>query len=156
MNIITKPFTMPIGSYVKVAFINAVKEQWYVTVIAVVLFGVSLYFHDTTCAVLCCVAETLYLMFWVAQFYGVSKLPQGKIMFQKLFYEFNESEILMHVDVMRAAKIEWSSIKKCKRYKNAYVIFLSKANVVYLLDSVFRSKMEFNLFETLLKRKKIM
>ena len=155
MRISTGYYRFPEGLYIRVGFFNALREQWYISFVLFFLIGLSIYFRDSICIVICCIIEVLYLLFWVVQFYGITKLPQMKIMFQRIFFEFNDDQILMHVDTRSAAQIKWGMIKSCRKMKDCYFFFITKANILYVPFKAFKSKSDLNLFEVLLKVKNV-
>ena len=54
----------------------------------------------------------LYLLFWWIQFYGVTQLEQGKLLFEKFSYEITSQQILMKTQSPRRHAFEVGSNKK--------------------------------------------
>jgi hypothetical protein len=49
--------------------------------------------------------------------------------------------------------IKWEQIKQVKKGKDEFVLFLSKAQLIYLPLKIFNNKNEISFIETVLKRK---
>ena len=68
-----------------------------------------------------------------------------------MYYEFFDDKILMHLDTKMCAQFFWSFVQKIKRRKKYYVLFLSKAQIIYVPKDSFNSQFELNMFDVLLK-----
>ena len=156
MRIVTKPYTLKKDFFIKYCYLSILKQQWYFSVLFLAGFLCGLCFKMTWLSILSVVFEVLFLVFWIVQIYGVTCLPQGKMLFEKYFYEFSEDRILLHIDAMRGAPLKWEQILKIKRYKEGFVFFLSKVQLFYIPKSIFKSEIEYNLFCSFLKKKKLL
>lgn len=151
MKVSTKYFSLPIGIYVKECFLNGIKSQWYVSLLLIISISVGFWFKMLWLIITASIFEVLYLLFWLLQFYAVQYIPQNQIMFKKMYYEFLDDKILMHLDAKMCAQFFWSFVKKIKRRKKYYILFLSKAQIIYVPKDSFSSQFELNMFEVLLK-----
>jgi hypothetical protein len=84
----------------------------------------------------------LYLLFWWVQFYGVTQLEQGKMLFEKFSYEISSQQILMKINPREGMPLKWDQIKTAQVNKEAYVLFVNKAQLIYLPFKIFNSENE--------------
>ena len=94
----------------------------------------------------------LYILFLLLQLYAVRIIPENKMMFGKLFFDFYDDKIIMHIDPRMAAQFFWTAIQKVKKRKKYYLLFLSKVQVLYISENSFNSPLEQQMFEKLLVR----
>jgi F0F1-type ATP synthase membrane subunit a len=52
-----------------------------------------------------------YLLFWTAQFYGLSRVPEGKVLFEDLRYEFDQKQIKIMKRENEGMFMPWENIK---------------------------------------------
>jgi hypothetical protein len=95
----------------------------------------------------------LYLLFWLVQFAGVTQLEQSKFLFNKLNYELSSQQILVKLNAKQGMPMKWDQIKRASAKKEAFLLFVSKAQLIYLPHRIFNSDNEIKFFETILKRK---
>lgn len=91
--------------------------------------------------------------FWLIQFAGVTQLEQGKFMFEKLSYEITSQQVLIKLNTKQGMPLKWESITKAMISKDAYILFISKAQLIHLPFRIFNSQNEIKFIETILKRK---
>jgi hypothetical protein len=99
------------------------------------------------------VLTILYLVFWGAQFYGLSQLPQGKVLFEKLSYEFDPKQIKIMKSQKEGMIMPWENIKKVSRSKDAYVLKLSLVQYIHLPFDIFQTENDLKHTEKLFERK---
>ena len=80
-------------------------------------------------------------------------MEQGKILFQKLSYEISSQQILIKLSSKQGMPMKWDQIKRARKAKDAFELFVSKAQVIYLPFKIFNSENEVRFLETVLKRK---
>ena len=80
-------------------------------------------------------------------------MEQGKFMFQKLSYEISSQQILIKVNPKQGMPMKWEQIKRAKHGKDYFVLFASKAQLVYFPYKIFNNDNEIRFMETILKRK---
>lgn len=151
MRVSTKYFSLPVRIYVKECFLNGIKSQWYISFLLLSGIAAGVWFKMLWLIITASILEVLYLCFWLLQFYAVQYIPQNQIMFKKMYYEFFDDKILMHLDAKMCAQFFWSFVQKVKRRKKYYVLFLSKAQIIYVPKDSFNSQFELNMFDVLLK-----
>ena len=144
---------MPTKVYIKHAFIGVLKQQWWVFLIYLVICAGYLWIPNWWWVIGASIALVLYFLFWLIQFAGVTQLEQGKFMFQKLSYEISSQQILIKVNPKQGMPMKWEQIKRAKHGKDYFVLFASKAQLVYFPYKIFNNDNEIRFMETILKRK---
>ena len=144
---------MPTKVYIKHAFIGVLKQQWWVFLIYLVICAGYLWIPNWWWVIGASIALVLYFLFWLIQFAGVTQLEQGKFMFQKLSYEISSQQILIKVNPKQGMPMKWEQIKRAKHGKDFFVLFASKAQLVYFPYKIFNNDNEIRFMETILKRK---
>ena len=144
---------MPTKVYIKHAFIGVLKQQWWVFLIYLGICAGYLWIPNWWWVIGASIALVLYFLFWLIQFAGVTQLEQGKFMFQKLSYEISSQQILIKVNPKQGMPMKWEQIKRAKHGKDFFVLFASKAQLVYFPYKIFNNDNEIRFMETILKRK---
>lgn len=153
MIIKTKKYQLPTKTYTKLAFVSILKQQWWVILIFLAICTGYFWIPSWWWIIGATIALTLYMLFWVIQFVGVTQLEQSKFMFEKLSYEITSQQILMKINTKQGMPVKWESIKKVSIGKESFSLFLSKAQVIHLPHKIFNSANEVKFVETILKRK---
>lgn len=149
----TRKYQLNTGTYIKLALVNILKEQWWVFLI--VLLIMSGYFlapsHWWITGAL--IAFVLYILFWLIQFAGVTQLEQNKILFEKLAYEIDSRQVLIKVNTKQGMPMSWENIKKAQVGKDYFLLVVSKAQLIHLPFKIFKTDNERKFVTTILKRK---
>lgn len=149
----TKKYQLPTKKYIGVAFTAVLKQQWWVFLIYLAIcagyFLIASHWWITGATI----ALSLYLLFWLIQFAGITQLDQGKFMFQKLSYEISSQQILIKLNPKQGMPMKWDQIKRAKKGKDSFTFFASKAQLIHLPFKVFNNENEIRFIETVLKRK---
>jgi hypothetical protein len=153
MNVRTKKYQLTTGTYIKLAFGNLIKDQWWVALIYLAICGGYAWIPSHWWITGASIALVLYILFWVIQFAGISQMEQGKFMFEKLSYEINSQQILIKLNSKQGMPMKWDSIKRAIAGKNHFLFVVNKAQLVYLPHRIFNSQNEIKFIETILKRK---
>lgn len=95
----------------------------------------------------------LYLLFWWIQFYGVTQLEQGKMLFEKFSYEINSQQILMKLNPREGMPLKWDQIKSASEGKDFFVLFINKAQLIYWPFKIFNTDNERKFVANVLKTK---
>ena len=95
----------------------------------------------------------LYLLFWWIQFYGVTQLEQGKMLFEKFSYEISSQQILMKINPREGMPMKWDQIKSAEIGKDFYVLYVNKAQLIYLPFKIFNTENERKFVASILKSK---
>jgi hypothetical protein len=95
----------------------------------------------------------LYLLFWWIQFYGVTQLEQGKMLFEKFSYEISRQQIMMKINPREGMPMKWDQIKHAAIGKDYFVLFVNKAQMIYLPYKIFNTDNERKFLASILKTK---
>ncbi|WPP49232.1 YcxB family protein [Catalinimonas niigatensis] len=149
----TKKYKLETGTYIKLAMLNIVKEQWWVLLIAIAIACGAFFIWSWWWIIGAAIALTLYILFWLIQFAGVTQLEQNKILFERLSYEINSQQVLIKVNPKQGMPLKWEMIKKAQIGKDYFLLIVSKAQMVHLPFRIFNTENEKKFVETILKRK---
>lgn len=155
MIIKTKKYQLPTGTYIKMGLINVIKEQWWVILIALAICLGFFWIASIWWFIGAIIAYGLYVLFWAIQFTGVTQMEQNKVIFEKLSYEIDSRQIMMKLNVREGMPVQWNMIKRVEMTKDAYVLYMSKAQFIHLPFRIFNSDNERKFMETILKRKEL-
>ncbi len=149
----TKKYQLPTNTYIKTALVSVLKQQWWVGLIYLAICGGYLWIPNWWWIIGATIALVLYILFWLIQFAGVTQLEQGKILFQKMSYEISSHQILLKLNAKQGMPMKWDQIKKAQKGKDHFVLFVSKAQLLYFPFKIFNNDNEIRFIETVLKRK---
>lgn len=149
----TKKYKLETGTYIKLALKNILKEQWWVFLIVIAImcgyFIIASHWWITGALI----ALTLYILFWLIQFAGVTQVEQNKVLFEKLSYEIDSRQVLIKVNTKQGMPMNWSNIKKATIGKDHFLFIISKAQLIHLPFKIFNTDNERKFIETILRRK---
>lgn len=151
----TKKYQLPTGTYIKMGLKNVLKEQWWVILIALAICLGYFWIPSIWWFIGALIAYGLYVLFWTIQFAGVTQMEQNKTIFERLSYEIDSRQILMKVNPKQGMPVQWNLIKRAEINKDAFVLYLSKAQFIHLPFRIFNSDNERKFMETILKRKEL-
>ncbi|NJN26712.1 MAG: YcxB family protein [Cyclobacteriaceae bacterium] len=149
----TKKYKLETGKYIKIALPAVLRQQWWVALIAVAIMAGSLIIWSHWWITGALIAYTLYVLFWLIQFAGITQLEQGKVLFERLSYEITSQQILIKLNTKQGMPIKWEQIKRADKKKDGFVLWMSKVQLIYLPFKIFNSENERKFTETILKRK---
>jgi hypothetical protein len=152
MIIKTKKYQLEKNFYIKLSMIETLKSQWYYVAGGTLLLSGLLYF-SLWWLFLVVLAPVLYLVFWYVQYYGVTIMPDSKIMFDRYGYEIDSRQVLVKLNQKQGMQISWDKITKAKITKDAFILMLSKAQFFYLPFKIFNTETETKFLEGILRRK---
>ncbi len=153
MIIKTKKYKLPTNLYIKTAMVGVIGQQWWVALIYLAICAGYFIIPNWWWVIGATIALGLYFLFWLIQFAGVTQLEQGKILFEKLSYEITSQQILIKLSSKQGMPMKWDQIKRAKKGKDSFTLFVSKAQLIYLPFKIFNSENEIKFMETVLKRK---
>ena len=158
MGVKTKKYQLETSKYIKLAFLEVLRQQWWVFLIAVGIMALGFVFPKAAVWIIvgAVVALVLYLLFWLVQFVGVTQLDQFKVMFERFSYEINARTILMRVNAKEGMQFSWDNIKRAEKRKEAFMLHISRAQFIYLPFSIFNSENDLRFTEALLRRKNLL
>ncbi len=149
----TRKYKLETGTYIKLALKNILKEQWWVFLIVIAIMCGYFFIASHWWITGALIALTLYILFWLIQFAGVTQLEQNKILFEKLSYEIDSRQVLIKVNTKQGMPMTWSNIKKASIGKDHFLLIVSKAQLIHLPFRIFNSDNERKFMETILRRK---
>lgn len=149
----TKKYKLETGTYIKLALKNILKEQWWVFLIALAIMCGYFFIASHWWITGALIALTLYILFWLIQFAGVTQLEQNKILFEKLSYEIDSRQVLIKVNTKQGMPMTWNNIKKASVGKDHFLLIVSKAQLIHLPFRIFNTDNERKFIETILRRK---
>ena len=149
----TKKYQLATGKYIGLALVGVLKQQWWVFLIYFAICSGFFIIPNAWWIIGASIALILYLLFWLVQFAGVTQLEQSKFLFNKLNYELSSQQILVKLNAKQGMPMKWDQIKRASAKKEAFLLCVSKAQLIYLPHRIFNSDNEIKFFETILKRK---
>lgn len=152
----TKKYKLPTSTYVQLGLKNILREQWWVFLIALAIMSGTFFIRTIWFVLAANIGLLLYFLFWTIQFYGITYLEQNKMLFERLRYEISSQQIIMQVTSKQGMPIAWDQITRVIKQKNAFLLVISKAHLVYWPHKIFNSPHEIKFIETILKRKKLL
>lgn len=149
----TRNYRMEKKDYIRLAFRNVLRQQWWVWLIAVAICLGFVWIQSIWWFIGAALAAGLYLLFWWLQFYGVTQLDQGKMLFERYSYEITSQQILMKLNAREGMPIKWDQIKKAQVGKDHFLLFINKAQLIYLPFKIFNTENEKKFVQSVLKAK---
>ena len=152
----TKKYQVPVNTYVKIGMENIVREWWWAFLVPLVLIALGIVIGGGWAwglGITAFVLTLIYLLFWAAQFYGLSQVPQGKVLFEKLSYEFEQKQIKIMKSQKEGMMMPWDSIKKASMGKDSITLKLSIVQFIHLPFNIFQTENDLKFTERLLKQK---
>ncbi len=153
MIIKTRKYQLPTRTYIKIGFLNTMRKQWWVNILLLCLAGGLFSIGYTKTMILALVGHLLYILFWFLQFYAVTMMKEGKMLFQPFYYHISSKEIMMQTTDKRGMRIEWKQIKALRKRKQAIILFIDQGNFIHLPYRIFKAPQEIKFFELILQRK---
>lgn len=149
----TKKYKLESGTYIKLALINVLKQQWWVSLIVVALCLGYVWIPNAWWFIGTGIAVVIYLLFWLIQFAGVTQLEQTKMLFEKLTYEITSQQILIKLNTKQGMPLKWDQIKRGNIGKNHLLLIVNKAQLIHLPFKIFNTENERKFVESIMKRK---
>lgn len=149
----TKKYKLATKTYISIAFKAVLKQQWWVGLIYLGICAMYFVLPSWWWVIGASIALVLYVLFWLIQFAGVTQLEQGKFMFEKLSYEISSQQILLKLNPKQGMPMKWEQIKRVQHTKDAFILYVSKAQLLYFPHKIFNNENEIRFLETVLKRK---
>tara|TARA_B110000014_G_scaffold62211_1_gene42168 strand:+ start:2360 stop:2839 length:480 start_codon:yes stop_codon:yes gene_type:complete len=150
----TKKFQIKKGMYIKKGFLNLLKDQWWISLIFILISSMNyIWIPSYWWMIGATIALTLYLLFWLIQFVGLTQVEQGKYIFERLSYEISSNQILMKINNKQGMPIKWEAIKKVRIQKDCFLFKLNKVQFIIFPFKVFNSDNEIRFVKSILSRK---
>jgi hypothetical protein len=150
----TKNYKLDKKTYINLALKSILKQQgWIAALGAFAICQMYIWVPSIWWFIGAAVGLGLYLLFWWIQFYGVTQLDQGKMLFEKFSYEISSQQILMKINPREGMPLKWDQIKKAIIEKDAFVLFVNKAQLIYLPFKIFNTENERKFLTSVLRSK---
>jgi hypothetical protein len=150
----TKNYKLDKKTYINLALRNILKRQgWIAAAGAFVICLGYIWIPSIWWFIGAIVGLGLYLLFWWVQFYGVTQLEQGKMLFEKFSYEITSQQIIMKINAREGMPLKWDQIIRAEIGKDAFVLFVNKAQLIHLPFKIFNSDNERKFLISVLRNK---
>ncbi|HCM75831.1 MAG TPA: hypothetical protein DIS90_05590 [Cytophagales bacterium] len=149
----TKNYRLEKKDYIRLAMRNILKQQWWVGLIVIAICMGYIWIPSFWWFIGAFIGSALYLLFWWIQFYGVTQLEQGKMLFERLSYEINSQQILIKLSAREGMPMKWDQIKKAQVGKDHFLLMVNKAQLIHLPFRIFNSDNERKFVTSILKTK---
>lgn len=140
-------------SYIRMALKGVLRQQWWVSLVVVAVAGGYFLAPSIWWFVAALLGAGLYLLFWWVQFYGVTQLEQGKMLFERFSYEITSQQIIMKLNAREGMPIKWDQIRRASIGKDHFLLFVNKAQLIHLPFKIFNSDNERKFVLSILKNK---
>jgi YcxB-like protein len=149
----TRNYRLEKKDYRRMALKNILREQWWVGLIVLAICLGFVWIQSIWWFIIAFIGAGLFLLFWVIQFYGVTQLEQGKMLFEKFSYEISSQQIIMKLNAREGMPMKWDQIKKANLQKDSFVLFVNKAQIIHLPFKIFNSENERKFLISILRNK---
>lgn len=139
--------------YIRLALRNVLRQQWWAGLIALAICLGFIWIASFWWIVGAIVAYGLFVLFWWIQFYGVTQLEQGKMLFEKFAYEITSQQILMKINAREGMPLKWDQIKRAQIGKDHFLLFVNKAQLIHWPFKIFATENERKFVISILKTK---
>lgn len=150
----TKNYKLDKKIYIRLALKSVLKQQGWIAALAAVAICL-LYFLVPSIwwFIAAFVGLGIYLLFWWIQFYGVTQLEQGKMLFEKFSYEISSQQILMKINPREGMPMKWDQIQRAAVGEDYFVLFVNKAQLIYWPFKIFNTDNERKFVTSVLRTK---
>jgi len=149
----TKNYRLEKKTYIRLALVSVLKQQWWVSLIVLAICAGYFFVPSIWWFIGALTGAGLYLLFWWVQFYGVTQLDQGKMLFERFSYEITSQQILMKLNAREGMPMKWDQIKSAKIGKDYILLVINKAQLVHLPFKIFNTDNERKFVLSILRNK---
>jgi hypothetical protein len=150
----TKNYKLDKKTYISLALKSILKQQGWIAAVGVILICLMyVWIASIWWFIAAAIALGLYLLFWWVQFYGVTQLAQGKMLFEKFSYEISSQQIVMKINPREGMPLKWDQIKRAVVDKDAFVLYVNKAQLIHLPFRIFNTENERKFLTSVLRNK---
>lgn len=132
---------------------SVLKQQWWTIPIAVAICLLYFWIPSFWWIFAGVMAYGLFVLFWLIQFYGVTQLDQGKMLFERFSYEITSQQIVMKINAREGMPLKWDQIQRAKTGKDFFLLFVNKAQLIHLPFRIFNTDNERKFVNSILKTK---
>lgn len=149
----TRNYRLEKKDYIKMALKSVLIQYWWAGLILLAIFAMYFVVPSIWWFIGGVIAAGLYLLFWWIQFYGVTQLEQGKMLFERFSYEITSQQIIMKLNAREGMPIKWDQIQRAKVGEDYYLLFVNKAQLIHLPFKIFNTENERKFVGSILKTK---
>lgn len=150
----TKNYKLDKKKYIRLAFRHIMRRQgWIAALAAFVICLGYIWVPSIWWFIGAATGLGLYMLFWWVQFYGVTQLEQGKMLFERFSYEISSQQIIMKINPREGMPMKWDQIKHADVGKDHFVLFLNKAQLIHLPYRIFNTDNERKFVLSVLRNK---
>jgi hypothetical protein len=152
----TKNYKLEKKAYITLALKNVLKKQGWMAAVGALVLCLGYFIPGASSVwwfIGALIGVGLYILFWWIQFYGVTQLEQGKMLFEKFSYEISSQQILMKINAREGMPLKWDQIKSAVIGKDHYSLFVNKAQIIHWPFRIFNSDNERKFVASVLKAK---
>lgn len=149
----TRNYRLEKKDYIKMALKAILQQQWWVSLIVLAICLGYLWISSVWWFIGAGIGAGLYLLFWWIQFYGVTQLDQGKMLFERFSYEITSQQIVMKLNAREGMPMKWDQIKSAKIGKDYFLLFVNKAQLIHLPYKIFNTENERKFLLSILRTK---
>lgn len=150
----TKNYKLDKKTYINIALKNVLKRQgWMAALGAFIICLGYIWLPSIWWFIAAVLGLGLYVLFWWIQFYGVTQLEQGKMLFEKFSYEITSQQIIMKINAREGMPLKWDQISRAEIAKDAFVLFVNKAQLIHLPFKIFNTENERKFLMSVLRNK---
>jgi len=142
MKVTTRNYRLEKNDYIKMALKGVLIQQWWAIPIAVAICCGYFWIPSFWWIFSGVLAYGLFVLFWYIQFFGVTQLDQGKMLFERFSYEITSQQILMKLNAREGMPLKWEQILRAKVGKDHFLLFVNKAQLIYWPYKIFASDNE--------------
>jgi hypothetical protein len=132
---------------------SVLRQQWWTIPIAVAICLPYFWIPSFWWIFVGVLSYGLYVLFWLIQFYGVTQLDQGKMLFERFSYEITSQQIVMKINAREGMPLKWDQIQRAKTGKDFFLLFVNKAQLIHLPFRIFNTDNERKFVTSILKTK---
>ena len=151
----TKNYRLEKKDYIKMALRNTLKQQWWVSLIVLAICLLYIWVASFWWFVGAFIGAGLYLLFWWVQFYGVTQLDQGKMLFERFSYEITSQQIVMKLNAREGMPMKWDQIKSAQVGKDHFLLWVNRAQMIHMPFKIFNTDNERKFVASILKTKRL-
>jgi hypothetical protein len=149
----TRNYRLEKNLYIKMALKSVLVKMWWAIPIALGICLLYLWIPSFWWIFAGLMAYGLFVLFWFIQFYGVTQLDQGKMLFERFSYEITSQQILMKLNAREGMPLKWDQIQQAVVGKDYYLLFVNKAQLIHLPFKIFNTDNERKFLGSILKNK---
>lgn len=150
----TKNYKLDKKTYIRLALRGVLRQQgWIALLVATGISLLYLWVPSIWWFIVAVVGLGLYVLFWWIQFFGVTQLEQGRMLFEKFSYEITSQQILMKINPREGMPVKWDQIKRATVGKDGFILFLNKVQLIHLPFKIFNTDNERKFVHSILRTK---